>query len=753
MADHYFGNNETVNEFLQYLIAEVIIKGYRKMTRQDIFGAAQWLAFSPDAVSVHARKTFTVGQSLANAQLTLIGLGFFEAYLNGAPVSGDRFLPLNTDFHERRLTRKNGPFAEVTHHRIYASEYDVTNLLTAGENCLAVMLGNGWYADNYQEKFGDKKLIFRLALTYADGREETVLSDPSVRWHPGFVTAYRLTRGETQDFTGYDDCWLLPGFGDGGWQSAVPCDFPETEYGFSDCPPDRVERIITPKLIRSEVGAKVYDLGLNTTGTPLLRLTGPKGAVVRVTVAEEKTADNDVTEDVCCWGQISEFISDGTPREVRLRFTWCAGRYFKVEGPARVLGFERIFTDVKPCSAFASSDETLNWLYVAFLNTQRSNMHAGIPSDCPHLERRGYTGDGELAADAVMYTLSARQFYDKWIQDISDCQDRLTGHVQYTAPYTHSGGGPGGWGCAIVHVPYLYYLHYGDIGWMRRLYPQMLAYFRFLDDHSENGLIVSDVPGEWCLGDWCTARTIAIPAPFVNDYFYIRSIDEILFCAAAMGLTEEDQTALREKRAFLVRAVTEAYFDAATGDFAGNIQGANAFALELGLGDDRTFANLCGKYEALGMFDTGIFGTDILTRVLFERGRGDLAFRLLTEDKLFSFARIKAAGSTTLWEYWTGRRSHSHPMFGAVVSSLFRYLLGLRLPDADGNLTVEPVYPGCDASFSGETVIRGETIAVSVRYEGASARFEIDAPRAAELRFAGKTFPLQQGNNVLSVAF
>ena len=25
MADHYFGNNDTVNEFLQYLIAEVIM--------------------------------------------------------------------------------------------------------------------------------------------------------------------------------------------------------------------------------------------------------------------------------------------------------------------------------------------------------------------------------------------------------------------------------------------------------------------------------------------------------------------------------------------------------------------------------------------------------------------------------------------------------------------------------------------------------------------------------------------------------
>ena len=26
------------------------------------------------------------------------------------------------------------------------------------------------------------------------------------------------------------------------------------------------------------------------------------------------------------------------------------------------------------------------------------NMHTGHPSDCPHLERRGYTGDGQLTA-------------------------------------------------------------------------------------------------------------------------------------------------------------------------------------------------------------------------------------------------------------------------------------------------------------------------------------------------------------------
>ena len=720
------------------------------MTCSEMFGAARWVAFSENAVSVDARKAFTVGQGVLKAEIVLIGLGFFEPYLNGRRISDDWFLPLNTDYHARRMERQDGPFPEQTRHRVYAAKYDVADFLKTGKNCLCVMLGNGWYADAYQERFGEKKLIFRLTVLFEDGRTEEIVSDASVRWHNGFVTRYRLTKGETHDYNGYDDRWTDADFDDGAWQTARICDFPETDYAFSDCPPDRTERIIHPALIRDGADGRVYDIGLNTTGTPLLRLRCGQGETVRVISAEEKTDENDVDEALCCWGQVSEFVSDGKDRTARLRFTWNACRFFKVVGDAEVLGFARIFADVKPSSAFSSASVTLNWLYEVFLNTQQSNMHAGIPSDCPHLERRGYTGDGQLAADAVMYTLDARRFYDKWILDIADCQDQISGHVQYTAPYTHSGGGPGGWGCAIVHVPFVYWLHYGDIIWMRRLYPQMLAYFRFLDDHSENGLIVSDIPHEWCLGDWCTAGEIEIPAPFVNDYFYIRSIDEILTCASAMDLPETDVAMLREKRAFLVRSVKEAYYDDETGDFAGNVQGANAFAVNAGMGDARTFDRLAAYYDGLGMFDTGIFGTDILTRVLFEHGRGDLAYRLLTENGEFSFERIHRTGATSLWEYWTGRRSHSHPMFGAVVASLFRYLLGVRLP-GNGAFFFEPVYPGCDGAFSGSVAVGGKTVSVRVTYQGDTACFEIETPCASELCFGGERRPLEKGRNVFSL--
>ena len=89
-------------------------------------------------------------------------------------------------------------------------------------------------------------------------------------------------------------------------------------------------------------------------------------------------------------------------------------------------------------------------------------MHGSIPSDCPHRERLGYTGDGQVCAEAAMLPMDCREFYRKWIRDILDCQDPGSGHVQHTAPLMGGGGGPGGWGCAIVLVPWAYWRLYGE---------------------------------------------------------------------------------------------------------------------------------------------------------------------------------------------------------------------------------------------------------------------------------------------------
>ena len=129
------------------------------MTKEKYFGSASWVTFPEAYVSVLARKDFDA-KSVVKAEFSVIGLGFFEGYINGSLISEDRFLPLNTEFHKRSLTRSYGVWPEELNYRIYVTQYDVTELIREGRNCICFMLGNGWYACDHHEKYGSKKLIF-----------------------------------------------------------------------------------------------------------------------------------------------------------------------------------------------------------------------------------------------------------------------------------------------------------------------------------------------------------------------------------------------------------------------------------------------------------------------------------------------------------------------------------------------------------------------------------------------------------------
>ena len=386
-------------------------------------------------------------------------------------------------------------------------------------------------------------------------------------------------------------------------------------------------------------------------------------------------------------------------------------------------------------------------------------MHAGIPSDCPHLERRGYTGDGQLTCHAAMNIFDTKAFYKKWIGDIIDCQDTITGHIQYTAPYLRSGGGPGGWGCAIVEVPYRYYLHYGDDEMLRLAYPSMLKYFEYLESHSEGNLVISDKEGEWCLGDWCPPIQVILPAPFVNNYFYIKSLTCAVEIAKLIG-KEEDIPLFEKRIAERKKATVSAYYNSWDGNFVGNMQGANAFAIDIGLGDKRTYENLVNRYSSLDGFDTGIFGTDIVTRVLFEGGDADVAFKLLTSTARSSFGEMKRLGATTIWEYWPGSltdRSHNHPMFGAVAAYFYDYILGIRAKNNSAGykeIIVSPAMPAGLGTVSGYRTLPAGKISVSLESDGSNAKAMITVPDGIKASFVfGKTeTELHAGENTVVFA-
>ena len=421
-------------------------------------------------------------------------------------------------------------------------------------------------------------------------------------------------------------------------------------------------------------------------------------------------------------------------------------------------------------SHFECDNETLNWIYKTFIHTMLCNLHSGHPSDCPHLERRGYTGDGQLTAHAVFSVMDAEKLYTKWVQDICDGQDLKSGHIQYTAPYIRSGGGPGGWGCAIVEVPYQLYKHFGDIEYLKKYYGNMRRYIDYLEAHSEFGLVTSDKEGEWCLGDWCGPnilypdrditfhnQQVMLPAPMVNTYFMVKSLQQMCEIAKWIG-KEEDISEYEEKIALRKRAITAAYFNTFDGNFVMNVQGANAYAVDLGLGNEKTYENIVDYYTKLGCFDTGIFATDILVRVLFEHGHAELAADLLMNDGAQGYEHWRRIGATTFHEYWDSNRSrsHNHPMFGAPVAYFFEYLLGIKQDKESAGYSLVTIAPMAVSKFGymkgSMRVPKGE-IAVAYEKVDEKVKFDIVIPAGvrAKFQYLEQELILKEGRNTFTI--
>ena len=656
------------------------------------------------------RRSFWLDKTerFQSARLEICGLGYFLFYINGKRICDQELMPAMTDYASVLGCETTYPvWEERSAHRCRYLSFDLLPYLKAGENVLAVRLGNGWYHQTERIAegkfiFGLPKLWFELTLTDADGRQEWIESDRQTLWHPGGLLKNNLFLGEVRDLRKEPEGWQYPDTDLSGWKPAQPVHAPETLLEEQTCPPDRVIRKLYPALIGEYDGRKIYDCRENIAGRVVLSCLGKKAECITVRHAEELAADGTLDFESAGGSdqlQQDHYICDGRIQTLHPLFCWHGFRYFETEGPCEVLCAEVIHTDVAVTSSFSCSDPVLNWLYETYIRTQLDNYHGCIPSDCPHRERLGYTGDGQLTAETAMLLLDAKELYRKWYQDILDSQGKETGHIPHTAPFLGGGGGPGGWGCAVYQVPLAWAKIYGDDSLLVQGYDAILRWFDYMDAHSEKGLVVREEEGGWCLGDWCfpvSEEKEQLPEAFINTFYYLHGLQEMMQISEKMNNKLPIRFAEREKN--VKNAFLDAYFDPETGDFCEGRAAGNAYGLALGLGDERTKKHLVEKYEALGRFDTGIFGTPMLLEQLFSIGAGDLAVRLLTNDSdEASFAHMKQNGATTLWERWDGKESHNHPMFGACVRLLFTEILGIRMTPSAQPPVVNPTQPDVTA--------------------------------------------------------
>lgn len=688
----------------------------------------KWIEY-PQIDAPEFYKSFTLAKMPETAKISICGLGFFELKINGKRVSDDYLVPAWSDYEPRQLSKLSYPINDTFTHRVYYLEYDVTEYLFLGKNEITVILGNGWYNETCRTvegklDYGKPKLCFDLAID----ENIHIISDEDTAVSESIVIFNDIYYGEKQDFRNISEYK----------HKASLANAPKAEIVKQYSPADKIHRIIHPKKIASTASGEIYDCGENISGWAVFAISSKSGDSVTVRYAEE--FDGKSLDYASAGGtsqiQSDSYISDGSRQICRPKFTFHGFRYFEIDGEFEDLTVEVVYADVETIADFKCENEIITKLFDNFIRTQSTNMHCSVPSDCPHRERLGYTGDGQLICDAAMKFFDCRDFYRKWIRDIADCQNIKNGHIQHTAPFNGGGGGPGGWGCAIIMVPYFYYKNYKDKELLKEYFPNMLKWCDYMESRSENGIVMREEDGGWCLGDWGVPEGMLLPEPYVNTYYFIKALG---FLEEICDILSYDKSEISAKRQKILDSFRKTYYDEANNTVLDGVQGAEAFFADLIPNKDMVNA-MNNRYSKKGKLDTGIFGADVLIRLLFENGYSATAVMLMEN----TFKDQIEKGATTLWEYMNGESSHNHPMYGACVKYLITELMGIKKDDI---VTIAPKPALNLKNASASLKINDRDVNVSYEIKKKKIEITVFSECEAVLCYNGNEFKLPENNS------
>ncbi len=628
------------------------------------------------------RKEINLKGKIKKARAYISGLGYYELYINGSK-SGDHVLsPNQTNYDRRQLEKWDEKRIGNMNTTVLYETHDLTSALKEGENTFGIILGNGWYQqadrpENPQYLYDSPRLIARFEIDYENGQKETISSDESWLTSTGPILYNGLHSGEIYDARLEQNGWAETGFDDTAWLNAELVRPPTGNLKAQISPPDRVTRTINPiSVTQPEKGIYRFDMGQMISGWARLKISGEKGTKIKLVFTEEFGPT---------YGQTDTYILKGEGTEVwEPRFTWHAFRYVDVFGSPSELTLENIEgrvvnTDVSNAGTFECSNPLFNKILNNYRSTQLGNMHGGVPSDCPHRERRGYTGDGQISARSAIYSFDMAQFYTKWIGDISDGQNHKTGYVPNTTPYDDGGGGTP-WGAAYVIIPWNMYLFYGDKEILRHHYSGMKHWIEFMKNSLNNNGILANQG----LGEWVPPDIVEIDADYVNSSYYFWCCK--LMTEVALILNETgDGNYFKTLAIKAASDIDKMYFNSQDSIYSVGRQGANVYPLGFGFATKENqpavFEKMVNILQSNNLhFDTGILGTPLLLEVLTEKGRADLAYTLMNQRDFPSFGYMIEKGATTIWETFQGDVSHSHPMFGSVTQWFFQHLGGI-VPD------------------------------------------------------------------------
>ncbi len=652
----------------------------------------QWIGLTPDTNATPApmlRRTFKVGRNIKQARVYVCGLGYYELHINGNRIGDHCLDPGYTRYDKRAL---------------YVT-YDVTSALRQGANAIGVILGNGWYNvqtlavwDFHKAPWrAAPKLYLQLRVEYADGYTETLVTDKQWKASTGPIVFNSIYGGETYDARLEKPGWDTAAYNDSDWLMAQVVEPPPGKLAAQMMPPIKTDTVIKPaNLTEPKPGVFVFDMGQNFAGYAELDVRGKAGHQVVMKYGERLGADGmidraDIQQHVVKMGTNQQFQADtyilkGKGRETwHSRFVYHGFQYVEVTGfPGKptLENLRGVFlhSAVPVVGEFECSNPLLNKIWRAGRWAYLSNLQ-GIPTDCPHREKNGWTGDAHLAAEQGLLNYAPAAVYAKWINDLGD-EQRPTGELPGIVPTSgwgyKWGNGPA-WDSAFLLIPLYLYEYCGDTQVLRNHYDGMKRYVDYLTSKAKDGIV--DIG----LNDWAPFET-KTPADITSTGYYYRDARIVALAASLLG-NEADALKYASLAAGIKQAFNRKFYHPETGLYGNGSQTSLSCALYQGLADPDVrplvLSNLVANVEQRqGHLDTGILGAKYLLNALLENGRTDLAYRIVSQKDLPSWGWWLEQGATTLWEQWNGSESRNHIMFGDISAWFYKALAGINLDPA-----------------------------------------------------------------------
>ncbi|MGI8906740.1 MAG: family 78 glycoside hydrolase catalytic domain [Candidatus Sumerlaeaceae bacterium] len=647
-------------------------------------------ATTPDArVNAHPapllRRSFDLKSAPRAARLRVCGMGYHDVYLNGQRV-GDHVLdPAYTDYRKRLLY--------VTH--------DVTSLLNQGRNAVGVMLGTGWYDVHTLAEWNfdsawwraTPRVIVQLEIDMEDSSRVVIGSNKQWRVGEGPVVFDSIYEGETYDARSEVQGWSTAEFNDKPWKPATEVDAPRGNLRAQQVQPIRATKTLDAvRVTEPRPGVYLFDFGQNMSGVPVLSIEGPAGTSITMTCGERLKPDGSLElhpidgftrkRDMRQRFQADVYILKGGARETwQPRFTYHGFQYVEITGApfplvAANLRAKVLHTDVPAVGDFTCSNDLFNRIQHNTLWSYLSNL-MGIPTDCPHREKNGWTGDAHLAWHTGNYNFDGAAFYTKWVNDLADAQ-RPDGDLPGIVPSNGWGYDPWigpAWDMAYLLIPWYMYEFYGDTRILEEHYDNMKRYVELLRTRTKDGIVTYGL-GDWCPAETTTSKTLTSTACLYRDAQILSDT------AALLGRTDDvsryaalaDETRTAFNREFL---------DPTTGLYDNGSQTAQACALYEDLAPpdhrDQILDNLIKAIErSNNHIDTGILGAKYLPNVLMQAGRTDVTYAMFNQRTRPSYGWWIDQGATTLWEQWNGDDSRNHIMFGEIGAWFYKALAGIR---------------------------------------------------------------------------